>query len=703
MKLNLAIVATLFRTELRMVLRDRRMVLTSIVLPLLIMPLVFLGSNWSIQKRETTLRNLVCRYAVTGSQPERVRALLAAAGQRLQTEKPKDKRPVFHFEEVKCGDATAALAKGEVHLVLESLTAEAARSQTNASPLLQTNKTPATTQAQVAQDEGEEPVAGAPVVRIFFRADRDESSSSLSRLREALSGTRRAQRAERLQAQGFPVAPTQVAQVTEKDVASGKQVAGLTLGRTLTLLLLFFVLTSGAVVATDSLAGEKERGTLETLLTTAVNRGEILAAKQLLILAVALLITFIQTLNLLVYISFKLIPVPGNLAAAVPPGVVALLFLLFLPVAAVAANVLLLVSGCAKSYKEAQMYFFPVFLLGLLPALAPFLPGVPLRSAIALVPVANIAVAAKEILTGRFDWPLIALSWLVTAAAAVWTTRLGVRVLSAEKLITATDTDAVDFAGGPALFERHVLRWFALLWAVLLLVNNYFEKTDLRVQLLVNLVVLFFGAACLMIRRYRLDPRQALALRLPKPAVWLAVLAGVPGGLLTALGLFRLANLVIPVPAKVLESFSQSVLSADIPFLQLLFFLTVMPGIFEEIAFRGILLHGLRRRLHPVALAVVVGITFGLFHVTLFRFVPTAFLGMMLAAVTLLTGSIYPAMLWHALSNATGILMSTLHIPETELEPICYLAGVGLLATAFWILWRHRTPYPGLRPWKMWR
>ena len=69
----------------------------------------------------------------------------------------------------------------------------------------------------------------------------------------------------------------------------------------------------------------------------------------------------------------------------------------------------------------------------------------------------------------------------------------------------------------------------------------------------------------------------------------------------------------------------------------------------------------------------------------------------MLAAVTMMTGSIYPAMLWHALSNAAGILAYKLQIPEAELDPLSYLAGVGILAAAFWIFWRNRTPYPGLR------
>lgn len=700
MKLNFSIIATLFRTEMRMVLRDRRMVITSILLPLLLTPLMFLGSNWSIKKRERTLREMEYHYALAGSEAAAVRELLAATHQRLdKTNSAPASKDRFRFTETACTNALAALNQGTVQLVLEGLTAEEA-SRTNAPPA--PKKSGVTAGGGAPEDDfgSEKPVAGAPVVRILFRADRDESSAAMDRLRHALEDTRLEQRHTALRGHGFPIEPRAVAAIAEVDLASKARLAGLGLGRVVTLGLLLLVLMGGSVVATDSLAGEKERGTLETLLTTSAGRVEILAAKLLVILAVAMLITSIQAANLLAYAGLKLLPVPAHLLAVLSPGNIALLFLLFLPVAALTAAVLLVVSGYARSYKEAQLYFFPVFLLGLVPALAPLLPGVELRSAIVLVPIANLAVATREAFTGNYDWPMMVLAWVVTTAAAAWTARLGVRALASEKLVTAAEMDAVDAAGGAALFERHVPRWFVSLWAVLLIVNNYLERTDVRVQLLINVVVLFFGASCLMMWRYRLNPREALALRLPRPAVWVGVIAAVPGGLLTAVGLFRLVSLVLPVPVKVMESFEQGILPPNVPMLELLFFLTVVPSVFEEIAFRGMLLHGLRRRLHPVTLAIVVGLTFGVFHVALFRLVPTACLGAMLAAVTMLTGSIFPAMLWHCLSNATGIWAAQQQIPETDLDSACYLMGAGLLAAAFWIFWRNRTPYPGLRPWR---
>lgn len=689
MKPRLSIVFTIFRTELRMLLRDRRVLLTSVVLPMLLTPLLMLGSKTAMERREKTLRQMTYRYAVTGPEASSVRELVRVARARPVSES-KTNHHQFHFKEVKSDDATNALAQGRIHFILEGI-------KPGPSSTSGTNAAVTVAHTSPEDEEHEKPATGAWTVKVVFRGDRDESGSGSAQMSDALREARQVRRVDLLKSHGFPVKPAGVAVTDTRDLASKRQLAGLALGRSITLVLMLFILTGGAVVAIDSIAGEKERGTLETLLTTAATRLEILMAKHLGVLAIALLITLLQSLNLLVYVGFKVLPLPGNIAAAATPGVVALLFFMYLPVAALIASVLLLISGHAKSYKEAQMYFMPAFLLALVPGIVPFLPGIALRSVVLVLPVANIAVAVKDILTGSFDWPMIALSWLVTTGAAVWTTRVAARFLLAERLITASDRDVVEAKGGLPLFERQVWRWFALLWGVLLIVSGYAEKLDVRLQLLVNLVILFFGAVCLMLRQYHLDPRAALALRAPRPMVWLGVLFAVPGGFITALGIFQLANLVLPAPSGITESFGESVFPKNIPFWQLLLFLTVLPGIFEELTFRGMLLHGLHRRLRPALLVLVVGVVFGIYHVALFRFVPTACLGVMFAAVTLLTGSIYPAMLWHALNNALGVLAYKLQVPEAGLDPVCYFAAGGMLAAAFWIFWRNRTPYPGLK------
>jgi len=216
-------------------------------------------------------------------------------------------------------------------------------------------------------------------------------------------------------------------------------------------------------------------------------------------------------------------------------------------------------------------------------------------------------------------------------------------------------------------------------------------------QLLFNLVIVMLGGSLLMIRRYRLDPREALALRPVKPVVVLAVVLGAPGLFLTGVALARLSGALFPLPERLLEEFARTLMPEAMPLWKTLAILAVLPGICEEVAFRGVLLHGLRRRFSPPVLCLVVGLIFGLFHLDLVRILPTAFLGVTVAAVTLVTGSLYPAMLWHALHNATAFLASDAGIQVEELGAGVYLSGALVAALAFALLWRNRTPYPGLR------
>jgi membrane protease YdiL (CAAX protease family)/ABC-type transport system involved in multi-copper enzyme maturation permease subunit len=512
-----------------------------------------------------------------------------------------------------------------------------------------------------------------------------------------LREVRRERRYATLAESAFPVLATDLAAVSPASIAGDGVVAGLGLGRWVTVLLLFLLLSGGAVVSQDALAGEKERGTLETLLSTAASRGEIITGKVLLVFSVALAITVVQVANLLVYVGLGLIPASSDLAAAITPALAAGLLVFVLPLAALVAALLVLISGRAQSYREAQLYLFPLLLLCGVPAAAASLPEISLRSAIVLVPIANISIGVKEMLVGRVDWLMLPLAWLVTAATAGYAMVAATRALSTERLIVPSSIDSAAVRAGGVRVGQ-VATWFAVMWAILLVVSlNLGEQTDIRLQLLVNLVVVFLGGSLLFIRRFKLDPRAVLSLNAPHPLAWLAVLVGTPAALVTGIGVFRLSQLFLPVPREMLESFSQYLVPESVPFWQLLPMMTILPGICEEIAFRGVLLHALKRHYPAVAAALLVGIVFGLFHFSLFRILPTAYLGVVLAAVTLLSGSIYPAMAWHALNNALGLLAGHYKVDLEKLPAAEYVWAAIALVLALVLLWRTRPPASAAR------
>ncbi len=720
---------TLYRYELKMLLRDKRMIFFSIILPLLIIPAFIFLMRYSESRAEERREERTYEYAVVGSEPELARELIrealaleaagAPAGDEGEEEagEAREAREAGEaasernaFEEVTPAEPDSALMAGEIEVVVEGLSTAEARSVRDSTRAARMEEAREAAEGRGMDGEAlaealsaqlaTATVPDVPMIRLRFRGNRESSQEAASALRRALEALQESRRHAAYREAGFPVEPEAVAAVEVVGVASAERESGAQLALWLTPILIMMMLSGGSVVAADAISGEKERGTLETLLTTSVRRSDIVNAKQLLIITVGIAITVINVAELGLFLGLGLFELPERFVISVPPVAVVILLLLFLPHTVLMSSVLLMLSGYSKSYKEYQIYFLPVMLIFLLPSMAAILPGMKLASVISVIPLANISVAVREVLVGQYDWVFLGITILSTTALAAWLASLTERTLSTEKLISAAEMDEADLRGGPALFPRRVLRWFAVLWVVFFLSALWFtSELEIRGQVLYNVVGLFLGASLLMIWRYRLDPRRALALRMPRPAVWLGVLLGAPSSLIVGIGIGQLGQRIFPIPEQMIEAFGQFMLPEDLPLWQILLFLAVLPGICEEIAFRGVLLHGLRRRFRPVALAVVVGVIFGLFHVDLFRIIPVSYLGIVLTGVTLATGSIFPAMLWHALNNAVALAPSHLGWwdAETVLPGWVYPTAVVALVAALAIIWKNRTPYPGLR------
>ena len=647
--MNRRTVSALVGNDLRQLARNPRVLVFAVALPLVIWPLMWFLTSLTTERRQERIESRTYMYAVADDPRDAdTRAWLERALAVVGEEGPADDAdttdaPAVRFERVEAPDDFEAALDEEqlhVHVAWEAGAGDGAEENVDVD-------------SETLGNAGNAGDAAQHIV-LSYRADLDASDAAEGYLRRALERTRVEVREGRLAAAGFEVPPEDLLPVERIETASEEQTSGLLLGRILTAIIVMMMLTGGSIVATDALAGEKERGTLETLLTTAASRIEIVTAKNLSILTVAFATSVLNIANIVLWMQLDVIPAPAGLKLVIPVGAALLLLFLYAPAAVLLSSSLLLVSGRSKTYKEAQLLFAPVMLVSLAVAAIPVLPGIALRSAIVAVPIANLGVAAREILTGQYDWPLIAAAWAVTAAAAAVLARASVRALSAEKLITASDIDAADLTGGPTLFPRRVGRWFAVLWALLLVWQlNVGGGIDSRLLIVINMAI-FGAAAWLMLARYRLPIRETLSLRAPPPAAWLGVLIGVPAGLLLADGVVRLASLAMPIPEEWIEAMAEA-FGADIPVWQMLFFFAILPGIFEEIAFRGVLLHGLRNRFRPVQLVLVAGIAFGFFHVDLFRIPGTSFLGVLLVIAVLRSGSVYPAMAWHALDNALAV------------------------------------------------
>ncbi|MBM3264836.1 MAG: CPBP family intramembrane metalloprotease [candidate division Zixibacteria bacterium] len=692
--MNGAVIRFLCLNELRMMLRDRRTIFLAVVLPLFLMPLTLFGFKIVNEQREKKLSDTVYRYAVSGAQADTLRAQLRTYGTAAAI-RDSSLREV-RFEEVLVASPDSSLRAGDIHFHLVVMTFSESDSAEQAT---KSEKRRTETKIDTLETFAETRYPGVPTTMLRFFANRDISNVGARHMYRMLATVRSLMRETSLRNAGFVVSTDRVIPVTSNDTATGQQVAGSLLGRFIPLLLVFLMMSGGSVAAMDSIAGEKEHGMLETLLTTAVSRFEIVLAKQVTVLVVTAAIVFIQAINLLVYVYFRFIPLPENMALALSPTTLLLLVVLFVPTASVVSSILLMISAYAKTYKETQWYYFPAFLCMAFQSGAALLPSLPLRSAAATVPIAGVSLATREILAGRFDWLMLAIAVAAAFATAALLLRATTRMLSMERLISASEWDKADLTGGPALFPKRVLLWFGGMWAVMLIAaTNMTALMKLEGQWVFNMFVLFTATPLLMMKIYRLEVKTALALRPVKPFVWLLTVLAIPALHLTGIAVLYLAGLVFPVSEKMIEEFTRSFVPGEYPLWKILLMLSVVPGIVEEIAFRGVLLHGLHRRFHPVVVALLVGLVFGLFHLSLFRIVPTGFMGIVLAGMALATGSIFPCMLIHAGNNALSLTLYHYGIHTENLVWEYYALGMTAFVLCGYLIYRNRTPYPGLRP-----
>lgn len=207
------------------------------------------------------------------------------------------------------------------------------------------------------------------------------------------------------------------------NVASSKEMIGKLAGGFLPYLFIAFGFMGCMFPAIDLFTGEKERSTIETLLTTPVPRWKILFGKMGVIVLSGLLAA---TFNLLgIYLSIEvlnLVKDPVVLQAIkdiLSPTFILMLYALLCPLIIFFAGIMIPIAVRAKSFKEAQSIISPLNLLIILPAMVGFFPGVELNEVTALIPVVNIVLATKELIAGTLEWHLVLMAFGVMVLLAV--------------------------------------------------------------------------------------------------------------------------------------------------------------------------------------------------------------------------------------------------------------------------------------------
>jgi sodium transport system permease protein len=399
-------VGTVYAKEFRDSIRDRRALVSMIVIPTIIMPTLVFGFAKTASVIISRAKEEIPRIMVVGgADSPGIRAELEASGKfRLEPATPGWKA-LISDKKVRA----AVEIPGGFEKALEA--------------------------------------GSAPGITIYDYKGELKSGLAAEQLDGFFSKLRSRATARLLAARGLPATIARPFEVTQANVAPPEKVGGNFLGGIIPYFIIFLCLMGAMYPAIDLTAGEKERGTMETLLCSPATRTDIVLGKFLMVLTGSLSAVVFSTVSLgasLAAFGASMVPAPAAVAAAgeaMPTidflGILGLLAMV-VPVAVLFSAILFSVSLYAKSSKEAQTYVMPMTFGVVIPCIIGILPGIELNARLALVPVLNISLVCKEMLSGVWHWGYIAEIFGSTALYAAAALSVAVRMFKREDVIFRT-------------------------------------------------------------------------------------------------------------------------------------------------------------------------------------------------------------------------------------------------------------------------
>ncbi len=699
--------ARLARKELTEVLRDRRTVLTLLLMPLLLYPLMavvfrqFLISRavgseppeYRLGFRTEDEAQAVDRYLTLGVDALQRRGAFGKPGPDA---KP-DVRPQPKFKAVLTDALDAEIKRGAIDVGVRTVPSGPFRHRAGEDLAVELEL--------VYRDDS---VGGVDAARYLQRVCREANAVFLSRRLSAVGVDQRPD----------PVRPV-LAPLPNPEGRRSQVFAVL-----LPLVLILMTITGAVYPAIDLTAGERERGTLEVLIAAPVPRWALLAAKYVAVVSVAVLTALMNlgsmTLTLWATGLGQAVLDEKALTVWLLPEVFGLLLLL----AAFFSGVLLALTSFARTFKEAQAYLIPLMLASLMPGMIGLVPGLRLEGPLAVAPLINIVLLARDLLEGAANPVAAAVVVLTTVLYAVAAVAVAARTFGAEAVLSTEQ------GGWRELFRRPrqprdtataagALLCLALMFPASLVLSRLVVEfrggpvTDLLAEQGLATVALFGVFPLVAARLGHVRPLTGFRLAAPGVSACLA-------GLVLGLCLWPLVHeLELLLRAAGLTTLGEEQLKAFRQFLEelrtapvalVVFVLGVLTPVLEELFFRGYLFGALLAARGPRTAVLVSAFLFGLFHlltgggIAVEKLIASTLLGVVLGWLCWKSGSVVPGVLLHATHNSVLTLLGLYepwlqewgwpsgeedHLPGWVL--LTAVAGAALGALGVWFLPRPAT------------
>lgn len=425
-----------------------------------------------------------------------------------------------------------------------------------------------------------------------------------------------------------------------KDKSANEERVGRLLGTILPMLMVTSILLGAFYPAVDTTAGEKERGTLETLLTLPIGNGELITGKFLAVSTVAVASAILNLLSMLfmsLYMYFMIESdstqeLEVNFVHFIPAILILLLcvvsFALFI------SAITMCVTTFAKSFKEANNYVTPLMLVVMFATFVTFVPDIEFSSLLAAIPVVNISLLISNILVFKYNFALIMIVLVTNIVYAALSILLLVHLYNSEELMFGeggtnlqifTGRKELKKGGVPTLSDAVLVLSITLLLFLYIgsIVQAKFLLWGLFMTQLIILSIPVFAAWYT-----KKDFKQTFSMNLPKPLWVLGALFAEIGGFALMFLLAVLLSLLFPQDTETVNE-TMSKIIEGFGFIPTLLVIALSPAICEEALFRGYFFSASQKRLKPMTAILLGAVVFGIYHLSFVKFFTTGLLGLL--------------------------------------------------------------------------
>lgn len=396
-------VMIVLRKEVKDLLRDRRTIISSILLPMILIPVINIVMSGGIQKFEKDMNeNVMVALSRSSNSPE-VRELVQ---ERILSKNP-------NIVLVDAEDPVKALENNEIRCILE-----------------------------IENSYAEKLEDGQPIqITLQYDESKTKSQAAADIVSRAIDKFSEEVVEERIAALGLDPDFLQPVQVERKNLAPNDMGNNMMLQMMLPFMISILVAVGGIPAATDLVAGEKERNTFEPLLTTMPDRGSLLLGKYLAVT----LFSMVSLVAILVGLSIGYIINPNSLTIGIDtqlqgisldPLAVVLALLITVALGMTFSGIQIALSTIAKSYKEAQTYLSFLMLAAMVPGYATmFMQASDLSPVMFVMPVMNTVAAFKMILGGSINYFNLVLALVTSIIFVILTLMFAASLFKKEKVM----------------------------------------------------------------------------------------------------------------------------------------------------------------------------------------------------------------------------------------------------------------------------